>query len=183
MDEQWKDVVGYEGIYQVSSKGSVRSLDRYRKTHHEGKAKIKGHPLNATLDSTGYYVVNLCGQKHYVHRLVAEVFVNNPLGLRCVNHLDETRTNNDVSNLEWCTHKENSNYGTFPERAKKNSTKHFYSYDGKSLTIRELSAITGISYATLYSRIFTHKWNVSDALTVKPNYGNGWKNIKRSSEL
>ena len=180
--EQWRDVIGFEGLYQVSNYGNVKSLGRFRKTHHNGKAKISGKPLNAVIGSHGYYVVNLCGKVHCVHRLVADAFIDNPLKLRCVNHKDETRTNNNVSNLEWCTHKENSNYGTFPERMKKNSTKHTYLIDGKPMTMREISAISGINYQTIYSRIFTHKWNISDALTIDPNYGNGWKHIKRRNE-
>ena len=106
--EQWKSVEGYEGLYEVSDLGKVRSLNY----NHTGKEKI----LKPQKDTSGYLQVNLCkdGQKKMllVHRLVAEAFIPNHNNLATVNHKDEVKTNNTVGNLEWMSIKDNNNYGT-----------------------------------------------------------------------
>lgn len=116
----WRDVKGFEGWYQVSSNGIVKSLDR----HIVDGRLIKGKTLHQYIDRQGYRKVSLCRSgKHYhyfVHRLVAETFIPNKYNLQSINHIDENPANNDVSNLEWCTTKYNVNYGN---RAKKFSMK------------------------------------------------------------
>lgn len=111
--ETWKDVVGYEGLYQVSDEGNVRSLN-YNRT---GKQKIM-KPRN---NGSGYLLVGLCKdgkvKQMLVHRLVAQAFVPNPQGLETVNHRDEVKTNNAASNLEWLSMRDNINYGTHNQRA------------------------------------------------------------------
>ena len=108
MTEIWKDVVGYEGLYQVSNLGRVKSIR---------KDKIMSTPLNA---KDGYLRVNLkkngTQKQTLVHRLVEESFVENKNGFTQVNHIDEDKTNNCETNLEWCTAKYNSNYGTHMRR-------------------------------------------------------------------
>lgn len=112
----WKDVSGFEGWYQVSSNGIVRSLDR----HIVDGRLVKGKVLTQITDRQGYKKVALCRSgKHYkffVHRLVAGAFIPNTNNFPSINHIDENPANNDVSNLEWCTVKYNVNYGN---RAKK----------------------------------------------------------------
>lgn len=109
MIEEWRDVVGYEGIYQVSNLGSVRSL-LFNKT------KI----LKQGCATNGYLFVNLWKNKkarpHRIHRLVAEAFLPNPNNLPCVNHKDETRDNNILENLEWCSYSYNLSYGSRAEK-------------------------------------------------------------------
>jgi hypothetical protein len=124
MSEIWKDIPGYEGYYQISNMGNVRSLDRAiekgGRLHH-----IKGHPLRQSKNRHGYYIVGFSkdDKRTYnsVHRLVAELFIPNPNGYPCVNHKDEDKTNNCVSNLEWCNHLYNINYGTAKERISKSN--------------------------------------------------------------
>ena len=121
MQEIWKDIEGYEGLYQVSNKGRVKSLSRLvvrvGKPNYITKEKIL---KCSELKGTGYPAVKLGSNNNFksmlVHRLVAQAFIPNPDNLPCVNHKDETRNNNDVRNLEWCTQKYNCNYGTARQR-------------------------------------------------------------------
>ena len=121
MDEIWKDIEGYEGLYQVSNTGQVKSLN------YKGRGVVK--LLKQAINYNGYKRVSLYKdgkQKHYfVHRLVAMTFIPNPDDLPIINHKDENKTNNNVNNLEWCTHKYNNNYGTVKERLSE-STKGRY---------------------------------------------------------
>ena len=111
--EIWKDIEGYEGIYQVSNLGRVK---RYYKNSKEKLLKLQLH-------RTGYLRVILCKEGRMktcrVHRLVAKAFIPNPDNKPEVNHKDEDKTNNKVENLEWMTRRENINYGTRNERSGK----------------------------------------------------------------
>ena len=141
MEEIWKPVVGYEGFYEVSNIGRVRSLARIVECSDGRKRKIKDRTLKGSSYSGGYSGVTLhkdgCAKSVNIHRIVAEAFVPNPLEKEEVNHKDENPSNNHASNLEWVTHKENINYGTRTERARETTTKlqgkavQQFSKDGK----------------------------------------------------
>lgn len=110
---------GWEGIYQVSNTGEVKRF------YKNGTTNI----LKGVKKTGGYKGVSLRSPDKYesalVHRLVAEAFIPNPENKPCVNHKDENKWNNDISNLEWCTYKYNANYGTRNKRqseAKINNT-------------------------------------------------------------
>ena len=113
----WKAVKGYEGLYEVSETGEIRSLDRLIKTdiRHVKSRLIKGKTLAQNTKRSGYNTVDLCKdgtvKTTMVHRIVAEAFIPNPNGLHFVNHKDSDRTNNTVNNLEWVTSSENRKHG------------------------------------------------------------------------
>lgn len=157
--EEWKDINGYEGLYQVSSFGRVKSLPR--------NGTILIEKIITCSTSTGYCRVVLSkGNKtknFNIHRLVAEAFIPNPNNLPCVNHKDENKRNNFISNLEWCTHKYNNCYGSRIQRVKKKQLNRIdcskpvaqYSKDGELLYIypsmKEASRATGVKVSNISS--------------------------------
>lgn len=123
MSEEWRDVIGFEGAYQVSNLGRVRSLDREIPYVNNGTPAIlhyKGKVLKPKPDRDGYPRVSLKFGKKIklagIHRLVAQAFIPNPDNLPCVNHKDYHRDNNCVDNLEWCTVDYNNHYSENQER-------------------------------------------------------------------
>lgn len=163
MDEVWKDVVGYEGLYQVSNKGRVLSLKSYGGNKHR--------LLTPQDNGTGYLKVGLSSngkQKQVlIHRIVAEAFIPNPDKLDFVNHKDENKANNVVDNLEWCTKPYNSKYSfdLHPERKMKyfnNFKKNgkLMRYNGKPTQHDEVVVqkdITGNAIAIYGCVDFAHK--------------------------
>lgn len=122
----WKDIPGYEGLYQASTDGRIRSTFRYKKVLKPNKQK------------NGYYSVQLfknkIGKRILLHRLIALTFIENPYNKAQVNHKDENKQNNCVDNLEWTTAKENMNYGT---RTKRQVSKIDYNTNNRKLIARE----------------------------------------------
>lgn len=118
--EYWKPIKGYEGLYMISNWGRVKSFKF-------GKERI----LKPVTNSSGYLLVILCKDRKVkaftVHRLVAEAFLPNPHNYPCVNHKDENKQNNNVSNLEWCSAQYNNTYGTRIERVAEKNTNGKYS--------------------------------------------------------
>lgn len=136
--EIWKDIIGYENLYQGSNWGRVKSLERIDCIGHHRKERI----LKPVPDKDGYLRVGLRKnnkRKNFlVHRLVAQAFLDNPNNLPEVNHRDENPQNNFVSNLEWCSAKYNSNFGTRNKRiiakntnGKRSKKVYQYTLDGQ----------------------------------------------------
>ena len=130
MNEEWRPVVGYEGLYEVSNTGQVRSVDRYVK-YSDGRIHLhKGKVLSPVKSNLGYLLVSLCCNGKYkmflVHRLVAEVFIENFDNLPEINHKDEDKTNNSVDNLEWCDRSYNINYGSRKDKERDTKIKNGY---------------------------------------------------------
>ena len=121
--EEWKSIPGYEGLYEVSSYGRVRSLDRYDRRNCFRKGRI----LKQNNDGRGYMSIELCLnskiKRYLVHRLVAQAFIPNPDNLPEVNHKDENPENNSVTNIEWCNRSYNINYGTRKDKVRESQLK------------------------------------------------------------
>ena len=140
MTETWKSIAGYEGLYEVSDLGRVKSL-KY------GKENI----LKPGKSGMGYRKVGLCKDGNLkqllVHRLVAEAFIQNPHGLETINHKDEDKTNNTVSNLEWMSQEDNIRYSA------NKSVQMFDKKTGELLatfpSTREAERVTGINHSSI----------------------------------
>ena len=163
MKEIWRDIEGYAGKYQISNLGNVKSLKRnmilkaneygeynYVVLYKRGKGKIKN-----------------------IHRLVAESFIENPRGLECVNHKDENKRNNVVSNLEWCNKKYNCNYGKRNEKMSKSKSKYkIIQKSKKGESVKIWQNIWELEHDTSYN-----KWVIRQCCKgkCKTAYGYKWE--------
>jgi len=113
--EVWKDVKGYEGIYQVSDQGMVRSLDRLVNGRNGNQQKKQGKVLKENIIKNGYSYICLCKNSKPIntstHRLIAKHFLPNVMGKHYINHKNGIKTDNAIRNLEWCTASENTRHG------------------------------------------------------------------------
>ena len=138
-DEVWKPVVGYEGLYEISNYGRLKSLSR-KSGFNTLDESIKRYFDNGK----GYLVYDMYDKKHtrkklYAHRLVAEHFLDNPNNYPIINHKDENRSNNYYENLEWCDHKYNNNYGSVREKQKESRYKNKKGFGSLHCKIRGYS--------------------------------------------
>jgi len=178
--EIWKDIKGYEGRYQVSNMGRVKSLERVTIRKDGSKLPVKERILKPCTKPNGYLQVVLCAssgkrETPKIHRLVCEAFHENPKNKPCVNHIDENKANNVASNLEWCTYEENLNHGTHNARSAKARSKPVgqYTLEGELVKVwqstmeveRELGFLNGnISAAARgeYKAAYGYVWKYID---------------------
>jgi hypothetical protein len=160
MTEEWRAVVGYEGLYEVSDLSRIRGITR-------GKIK-KFH-----VHKRGYAQTNLCKngivKTIRIHRIVAEAFIEKVEGKNHINHIDNVRSNNKVSNLEWCTSKENAEHrdrqkrGTIGERnGNTNLTNKLVDDIRKSypkISGYRLAKNYNVSHTTIYNILNNKSWN------------------------
>lgn len=183
-NEEWRDIKDFEELYQVSSMGRVKSLERKDCLGRTVKERI----LKPGTDQDGYLRVALCNgsgkpKTFKIHRLVCQAFHENSDNKPQVNHLNEDKKDNRACNLEWCTVKENLNHGTRNERAGEGIAKVFskrvgqYTLDGELIKIwastQEVKRQTGFSQG-----------NVSQAARgkLKTAYGFVWRYGEREEE-
>ena len=154
MEELWKDIPEFEGLYQISNTGKVKSYRKSKKYKCPDNFILKN-----TLANNGYVQVTLYSEtkrvKKLVHRLVAEAFVPNPNSYSSVNHIDENVLNNSAENLEWCTVQYNNSYGTARTRmaiTRGRMIDQFLSngqFIARYACISIASAISGVSYSRI----------------------------------
>lgn len=141
MIEEWKDIEGFEGLYQVSNLGRVKCLEHKCPGRYKGKPRtVKEHiMINAENKSNGYVYVTLSNldrdRTFLVHRLVAKAFLPNPDNKTIINHKDENKHNNCVTNLEWCTSYYNNTYNNV--HLKRKHYVHGYEYDLNKIKVLE----------------------------------------------
>ena len=174
--EEWRDVKGYEGKYQVSNLGNVKSLNY----HRMGISKV----LTPRKCKTGYLRIGLCkssNKKTYnVHKLVAQAFLENPNNLPSINHKDENKENNRADNLEFCTQAYNNAYGTHNERVgkahrnRKDQSKPIIATDanGKETyfpSVKEAERLWGVDHSGVckvlkgkYERMYGYEWRYAE---------------------
>lgn len=172
----WKDIKGYEGLYQVSDEGDVRSLDRKTIGKDGRVCYFKGRNLKKTKMNIGYLKVTLVkngeNNQFLVHRLVANAFISNPHNLPYINHKDEDKTNNSVSNLEFCTPEYNNNYGTRKSKIAKSQERRVNEYTLDGVFIKRWDSMKQIEEECGF-----HNQNISSCCRgkYKQAYGRVWK--------
>lgn len=139
--EIWKPIKGYEGIYEVSSFGRIKSISRKR-----GFIKGKTRILKPIIKDNGYAQINLYKDniytRHYIHRIVAQEFIQNKNNLPCINHKDYNKLNNSIDNLEWCSYSHNNSYSNCQAIAGKTKRIPIVQYDLQGNKIREWESAT-----------------------------------------
>ena len=155
--EIWKEMPDYEGLYQISNRGRIKSVSRIKNAGSKFKYVSKEKLLKQQITKDGYLSVFLCknGERKClsVHRLVAIAFIPNDGKLSDVNHKDENKLNNSVDNLEWCSKEYNTKYGTRTQRTSKRIKQ--VSLDGEYLktynSVKEASRMTGIGSSNIHN--------------------------------
>lgn len=176
--ERWKQISGFEGYYEVSTMGRVRSMKRVV-DYSDGRPNrnLSSRIVKDTFDKDGYKTIHLNkGGEQFsfkVHRLVASAFIPNPKNLTDVNHKNEVKDDNRVSNLEWCTHEYNMNYGSRSKKASEAATQFMY----QRFTIKG-EYIDSLSYQDIIKEGFDYGFVAKAAQGIhRSAYGLIWKRI------
>ena len=167
MEEIWKDISGYEGLYQVSNMGRVRSKKRIFENKGTGKYKRNTRILLCSKHNKGYLTVTLFKNGRYkrflIHRLVAKAFLPHDIFRNQVNHIDGNKTNNNISNIEWGSSSENQTHRRDILKKKFATGKPVIQIDNKGDIIRQFESIlqaaklTGIKHQNI-SRVCNGKY-------------------------
>lgn len=174
---QWKDIKNYKGYYQVSDTGLVRSVDRYITSSNGAKRFLKGKIMKQTIQKNKqrgdmYCVVNLrknhTSNVMFVHRLVAEAFINNKNNNPTVNHIDGCKTNNNISNLEWVSYTEN-NIHALQNNLRRPRGVRVTQYDVYGNKINEFKSVSEAARLTGIGRCV-----ISNCINGRANTANGF---------
>ena len=183
--EIWKDVKDYEGLYQVSNLGNVKSLDRIVETKNRGSYLRKGKIQKKSVNSFGYetvgFTVNGKTKIYRVHRLVALSFIENLENKPQINHIDGNKTNNNVNNLEWCTPSENQTHSVSTGLSNPSYPVLKGSKNGRSLLTEEQVVEIRTKYIPYkYSaKKLALEYNVSESCITHILNNTSWKNIAK----
>jgi hypothetical protein len=172
--EEWKDIEDYEGLYQVSNFGMVRSLEQ------EGERKQGGQRRNSNLcpssNGNGYVYVSLIKNKQrknfYIHRLVARAFIENTNKKRFVNHKNGIKDHNTVANLEWCTESENVNHAYKTGLIPKGEKSHLAKLKTTDILTIRLAHSAGVKQS-----IISSMYDISRASVHRIVHRKAWKHI------
>jgi hypothetical protein len=169
MEEIWKDILGYEGIYQISSHGRLKSLARVDCKGQKRKERI----ISLANDVDGYKICTLSkdrvNKNVRIHRLVAQAFIENPHNLPQVNHIDSVRHNNFVENLEWCTSKQNTEHSVKLKR-------HSYC-DRNGASVLTNKQVLEIYHSTLSTKRLSDMYGVGTLAITRIKNGYMWSMI------
>jgi hypothetical protein len=158
--EKWKNIIGFEDSYMVSDLGNIKSIERLVNCKNESKRLIKERILKPNIGTNGYKYVNLEGKTKYIHRLVALHFIKNEKKLSDVDHINGDKLNNNINNLRWLSHFENSSIANKGICRKSNKmdknprSKKVFCYENDKLIkiydcAKYISLEYGINYSTL----------------------------------
>lgn len=152
--EIWKDIPGYEGRYLASSFGRIRTAERWVVRPKKGKPGMRSRIIQPCINRCGYVMVGLGKWKERrtftVHRIITKTFLENPEGKEFVNHKDFDRTNNHVSNLEWCTRRENTDHALQNGRYWRGEGNHSTKINEKAVRHIRKREMTQRAYQSLY---------------------------------
>lgn len=179
MNKVWKEIKGYEGLYEISNLGRVKSLERYKKAKGEGKTLLPEKIMKVQVARNGYKTLPLCKnciyKYHTVHRIVALSFLPNLQNKRCVCHKDGNKLNNNVNNLYWGSYKENL------EDQKKHGTficgEISYLHKLNEKQVRVIKHILNIPNHISYRQI-GEIFKVSEFAIFDIKRGKSWKHVK-----
>lgn len=172
MTEIWKDIEGYEGKYQISNLGNVKSIFRVVKSgvKHTTTRIYEEKIMKQSLNRKGYCIISLYSnnglKNNIVHRLVANAFIPNPHNLPQVNHKDENKLNNTVENLEWCDAKYNNNYGSRNLKHSKSKSEKIIQKDLNGKFIKEWESATEVERQLGYDASSIRKCCLNKAKTA-----------------
>lgn len=170
----WKDIKDFEGLYQVSEFGQIKSLKRHVENGSPCGMILKERLLIPTKMPNGYYQVSLCknGKRtvHYVHRLVAQAYLDNPYNEKTVNHKDGNKANNTVSNLEFASYSDNNQHA-YDTNLHGKGERHYRAI----LSAEQVAEIKSNGKNDTYENI-AKRYNVSRATIRDVLVGNTWKN-------
>lgn len=182
MIERWIDIQGYEGLYQISSHGNVRSLDRSKKANHNNYYIAKGKLLKHSFNHKNYPEVALYNKEgkrrnHRIHKLVATNFLVKGSNQTQINHKDGIKSNNNIDNLEWCTGEENIYHAYETGLYKHGQESHL-----SLLTEKEVLEIIELRKQGLLQKEISQKFNVSVGAIANILSGKSWNRLTRLTE-